>query len=96
MNKVSILLSLFFFSIGNSEAKDVPLSTLKKNDKQFFIENKGQWHTDILFKAQLGGLNALITKKGILYDFFELKEVPPEKMEPFSSSKSGKKHNSLK
>ncbi|MBK7691736.1 MAG: T9SS type A sorting domain-containing protein [Bacteroidetes bacterium] len=92
MNKLLSLFALFFFSFTAVNAKDAQLSaSLNTHSQQYFIENKGQWHADILYKAQLGGLNALITKKGILYDFFELKEVPLEKVEPFSSSKSGKK-----
>ncbi len=43
---------------------------LKKTDNCYFIENKGQWHPDVLFlyKAPVG--NFWITKKGINMDLY--------------------------
>ncbi|MCX7769406.1 MAG: MopE-related protein [Flavobacteriales bacterium] len=43
-------------------------------DRQFFIENKGQWPQEVLYLARLGGLNAWITRSGVVYDFYQLKE----------------------
>ncbi|MBK8145222.1 MAG: hypothetical protein IPK62_09600 [Bacteroidetes bacterium] len=37
-------------------------------------------------------MNALITKKGIVYDFYEVKEMKSEKKQSFPSSNIGKKH----
>jgi hypothetical protein len=39
-----------------------------------FIENKGQWHPDVLYLCRLGGLDAWITKWGVNYTFFKLEE----------------------
>jgi hypothetical protein len=41
-----------------------------------FIENKGQWHPDVLYLCRLGGLDAWITKWGVNYTFFKLEEKP--------------------
>jgi hypothetical protein len=41
-----------------------------------FIENKGQWHSDVLFLCRMGGLDAWITKYGVNYTFYKLEEVP--------------------
>lgn len=38
-----------------------------------FVENKGQWTSEVLFLARLNGLDAWITKNGITYDFHVLK-----------------------
>ncbi len=38
-----------------------------------FIENKGQWASEVLFLARINGLDAWITKNGITYDFHTLK-----------------------
>ena len=54
-----------------SEAKNV----LNHADKHFFIENKGQWPDEVLYLTRIGGLDAWITKNGVLYDFYKLEVV---------------------
>jgi hypothetical protein len=55
-----------------------------------FIENKGQWHPDVLYLCRLGGLDAWITKWGVNYTFFKLEEKPSaEGREPFLREKFG-------
>jgi hypothetical protein len=55
-----------------------------------FIENKGQWHPDVLYLCRLGGLDAWITKWGVSYTFFKLEEKPSaEAREPFLHEKFG-------
>jgi hypothetical protein len=56
----------------NNEAQQ----TLNNVDKQFFIENKGQWPAEVLFLTQMGGLNAWITTKGMWYEFYKTEEIP--------------------
>jgi hypothetical protein len=56
-----------------------------------FIENKGQWHPDVLYLCRLGGLDAWITKWGVNYTFFKLEEKPSaEAREPFLREKFGR------
>lgn len=38
----------------------------------YFIENKGQWHDDVLFLCRMGGLDAWITKYGVNYNFYKV------------------------
>ena len=74
MKKLQILTTLFLFAFATTIAQNKQASTaLQKTDHQFFIENKGQWNAEILYMTSFGGLNAFITKKGIVYDFYELK-----------------------
>lgn len=47
---------------------------LHKNNKQFFIENKGQWPDEVLFMTKTNGMDAWITKTGVVYDFYQLIE----------------------
>jgi hypothetical protein len=47
---------------------------LQKADKQFFIENKGQWHSDVLFLTRMGGLDVWITKYGVNYTFYQIEK----------------------
>ena len=46
-------------------------------DRQaFFIENRGQWPEEVLYLIQFRGLNAWMTREGIVYDFY--RETPVE------------------
>jgi len=45
---------------------------LNKNRTSFFIENKGQWPAEVLYLARIGGMNAWITNKGVVYDYYQI------------------------
>jgi hypothetical protein len=61
-----------------------------------FIENKGQWHPDVLYLCRLGGLDAWITKWGVSYTFFKLEEKPSaQAREPFLREKFGRREVEL-
>jgi hypothetical protein len=47
----------------------------KVSSNLVFIENKGQWHNDVLYLCRMGGLDAWITKYGVNYTFYKLEEV---------------------
>jgi hypothetical protein len=49
-------------------------NALQKADRMFFIENKGQWHSDVLYLCRMGGLDAWITKYGMNYTFYKLEK----------------------
>ncbi len=53
-------------------------TALNKADNTFFIENKGQWPEEVLYLTRIGGLDAWITKEGVVYDFYKIKEVKDE------------------
>ena len=44
-----------------------------------FIENKGQWDEEVMFLAKTNGMNAWITKNGIMYDFYTIKSEKKNK-----------------
>ncbi|MCS7076778.1 MAG: SBBP repeat-containing protein [Bacteroidia bacterium] len=52
----------------NENAQNV----LAKTDRLFFIENKGQWHSDVLYLCRMRGLDAWITKYGVNYTFYKI------------------------
>jgi hypothetical protein len=52
---------------------------LQKTDRQFFIENKGQWHPDVLYLTRMGGLDVWITKYGVNYTFYKIEKNPNAK-----------------
>lgn len=47
-------------------------NVLQKSKRLYFIENKGQWHEDVLFLCRMGGLDAWITKYGVNYSFYKI------------------------
>lgn len=51
-------------------------AVLQKADRRFFIENKGQWHSDVLYLCRMGGLDAWITKYGVNYTFYKIEKAP--------------------
>ncbi|MDW8347507.1 MAG: SBBP repeat-containing protein [Bacteroidia bacterium] len=56
------------FAQGSQDAQN----KLAKIDRLFFIENKGQWHDDVLYLCRMGGLDAWITKYGVNYTFYKI------------------------
>jgi hypothetical protein len=60
---------------------------LQKTDKQFFIENKGQWHSDVLYLTRMGGLDVWITKYGVNYTFYQIEKNPNAKQTEHLPSK---------
>ena len=84
---------LFVLSVSTLHAAD-PSSTPRLN-QNFFIENKGQWQENVLFLAKLNGVNIWITRTGIVYDYYviknsrkEGKEIFEEKIRPDASNDS--------
>lgn len=56
-------------------ARDVPKQAAHRRlNHLFFIENKGQWHPDVLYLCRMGGLDAWITKYGLNYTFYRVEE----------------------
>jgi hypothetical protein len=47
----------------------------KVSSNLVFIENKGQWHSDVLYLCRMGGLDAWITRYGVNYTFYKLEEA---------------------
>jgi hypothetical protein len=70
---LQFIILLFLILLGSLKgfAQDAN-EALKKINKQFFIENKGQWDNNVLFMAKLNSLNFWITKTGVVYDFYSL------------------------
>lgn len=54
---------------------------ISRLDRQYFIENKGQWPDEVFYLTRMGGLDVWTTRKGGLYDFYKLEEVKSNKQE---------------
>lgn len=43
---------------------------------RYFIENKGQWPDEVRFLARTDGMDAWITEHGIVFDYYEIIDIP--------------------
>ncbi len=76
MKKLSFLISIFLFAFGSAIAQNrEAITALQKADQQFFIENKGQWPSEVLYLTQSAGVNTWITRKGMWFEFFKTEEI---------------------
>lgn len=67
-----ILLLLFVLSYGtNAQSGEF----LNQSNHVCFIQNKGQWDKNILYLAKSNGMNAWITKNGIVYDYYKINHI---------------------
>ena len=87
MKKNVILYGAFLASISHglyaqstqSQAAGDAQQALAKADRQFFIENKGQWPGEVLYLTRMGGLDVWITKQGVNYTFYKIEKDPNAK-----------------
>ncbi len=72
----------FFLSVllfGNTDNVNTRPNQFSKN---VFIENIGQWPSEVKYLARAGGMNAWITNNGVVYDYFQVKRNYNEPMSP--------------
>lgn len=67
----AILLSLaFLLTLTGSSFSQSPKDFQNPQKSQFFIENKGQWDSQVKYLARLSGMNYWITNSGIVMDYY--------------------------
>ncbi|MDW8134296.1 MAG: SBBP repeat-containing protein [Bacteroidia bacterium] len=66
-------------------------------DRALFIENKGQWHSDVLYLHQSSGLQVWITSWGLNITFWEMKKpfLPISPELPFWQQQEIQRKNSI-
>lgn len=65
------ILFLATLSLSAQIAKN-PQKVLENSQSNFFIENKGQWDSQILYLSRIEGMNVWITNSGVVYDYFKV------------------------
>jgi hypothetical protein len=68
---LSFILCILFVLVSN-EAVSQTNVFYNKTDNSFFIENKGQWDSEVLYLSRSGGMNVWITKSGVFYDYYQI------------------------
>ena len=76
MKKNLLFCIILFLAVSPNIAQAKFQPEIPKSNKQFFIENKGQWPNEVLYLTNISGIDAWITLTGIVYDFYKLEEVP--------------------
>ncbi len=69
--KIWVLIATLILPQINPKAQNV----LNSSNRGFFIENKGQWSAEVIYLAQIGGMNAWITKTGVIYDYYNIERT---------------------
>ncbi len=81
-----VALLLISASVGlfcQSNVNDLPRNAklLKSKLGGCFVENKGQWANDVLFMARANGMNAWITRSGVVFDYYKVKRSAKDAVE---------------
>lgn len=71
---LTFLAAIFLMANVVAQQNTKAQSALQKSDHLFFIENKGQWPNEVLFLTRIGRLDAWITRHGVVYDFYKMKQ----------------------
>jgi hypothetical protein len=89
-----------FLSAQQSIQKPAAQQMLNKSSHNFFIENKGQWPKEVRYMAKIGGMNAWITNKGVVYDYYQItRNYKPEetmKLPRNEKEEFERQHSSMK
>lgn len=67
-----LLFAVFYINAFAENGFKNSSELLKVSNQNIFIENKGQWHPDVLFLYKTGNMDAWITKYGINYTFYKV------------------------
>ncbi|MDP4114805.1 MAG: SBBP repeat-containing protein [Bacteroidota bacterium] len=51
-------------------------------NKNFFIQNTGQWPSEVKYLAKVGGMNAWITNSGVVYDYYKINRNYSQQQSP--------------
>jgi hypothetical protein len=86
-SQFAVLIFLFMQGIVFKAKSQDATNLLAKTDQQFFIENKGQWPSEVLYLTKQNGLNAWITKTGVVYDFYQIEYKEEDSKDKILNSK---------
>jgi len=84
MNKTFLIVLLYIVVLVNGYAQRKNI-TSNVSDQQFFIENKGQWHPDVLYLCRMKGLDVWVTKYGLNQVFYKKENI--QHFSPYEKTK---------
>ena len=67
-----IILFYMLLMVLSCFAYSIPQTNLIKHKSNYFVENKGQWNSNVRYFTRIAGMNAWITDDGVVYDFYKI------------------------
>ncbi|MGB1206585.1 MAG: PKD domain-containing protein [Chitinophagales bacterium] len=88
---LSLILWTSSFVLWANTATDANIHAHHSHESKIaFIENQGQWHENVLYKASIGGLNTIfLEKKALTYVYFDAEDMA--KMHDYSQATPAEK-----
>jgi hypothetical protein len=68
---IKIIFLLLLASSSSIFAQRQTQNYAHPQDRAFFIENRGQWHSSVRYLARMNGMNAWLTDFGVVYDYYQ-------------------------
>jgi hypothetical protein len=59
-------------AVYGEQDRHLQQQTNAPENKRYFIENKGQWDSKVLYLVRLENLDAWITRDGVVYDYYKI------------------------
>ncbi|MFI5252340.1 MAG: SBBP repeat-containing protein [Bacteroidota bacterium] len=78
MYKKLLFLLVLLCAAANAQQLNKTQQALNNAGKSFFIQNKGQWNSEVKYLARIGGMNVWITNSGVVYDYYRITKKPVE------------------
>ena len=77
--KINGTQNIFLESKQTASEAVVKMKANTITDRQYFVENKGQWPGEVLFMTRIAGVDVWITDHGVVYDFNKMREKTGKK-----------------
>lgn len=68
-----------FFALIFTALACAPLMAAPMATTPYFVENNGQWHSDVRYCARMPNLTVWVTETGIIYDHYRPQSIKPQR-----------------
>jgi hypothetical protein len=93
--KKLLFILVLFSAATNAQQVNNPQQILNQANKSFFIQNNGQWDSEVKYLTRIGGMNAWITNSGVVYDYYHI-DNNLDKPKSLGKSLKGKQNYGIK
>ena len=78
MNYIKLSIFIYLFFLCQNLTTIYSQDFVKNDYNKYFIENKGQWESEVLALSISDGLNCWITKTGMVLDYYKISQEEPD------------------
>lgn len=72
MYKKLLIFLVLFSAASSAQQINNTQQILNQANRSFFIQNNGQWNSEVKYLIRIGGMNAWITNSGVVYDYYRI------------------------